>query len=257
VTQIIVIHSLRGGTGKTTILANLAVLLAQAGQRVGLIDLDLQAPGLHERCGLTAAAIPHSLNEFLHAEAELTAIALDVTERLSPTPPGRIFLVPADPSAAAISRLLRESGDISRLSAGLRDWAADLSLDILLIDTHSGLTEETLLAFVLADTLALVLRPDTANYEGTAISLEVARRLEVPRLCLIVNQTPPPLDDAAVRAQVEAFETPLAAILPHTPELGQDRPTIWVLAQPASSLTTQFRDLLTALIAPAPEAQDD
>jgi septum site-determining protein MinD len=42
---IVSIHSFRGGTGKSNTTANLATLLAAAGQRVLLIDTH---PGLHE-----------------------------------------------------------------------------------------------------------------------------------------------------------------------------------------------------------------
>jgi len=37
----------------------------------------------------------------------------------------------------------------------------------LLIDTHAGLGEETLLAIVISHTLLIVMRPDQQDYEGT------------------------------------------------------------------------------------------
>ena len=40
------IHSSRGGTGKTLLATNLAVLYAQSGLNVALIDLDFRAPSL-------------------------------------------------------------------------------------------------------------------------------------------------------------------------------------------------------------------
>ena len=43
----IAFHSYKGGTGKTTIAANLASLLAKKGYRVFLLDLDVYAPSLH------------------------------------------------------------------------------------------------------------------------------------------------------------------------------------------------------------------
>jgi len=50
--KIISIHSFRGGTGKSNVTANLAMLLAQSGRRVGVVDTDLQSPGLHVLFGL-------------------------------------------------------------------------------------------------------------------------------------------------------------------------------------------------------------
>ena len=50
--KIISIHSFRGGTGKSNTTANLAGLLAAEGRRVGVIDTDIQSPGIHvlSRC---------------------------------------------------------------------------------------------------------------------------------------------------------------------------------------------------------------
>lgn len=43
----VMFHSFKGGTGKTNLLANVAVTLALKGLKVGVVDLDLKAPGLH------------------------------------------------------------------------------------------------------------------------------------------------------------------------------------------------------------------
>ena len=46
-THCIAIHSYKGGTGKTTIAANIAALLAMSGKKVAILDLDIYAPSLH------------------------------------------------------------------------------------------------------------------------------------------------------------------------------------------------------------------
>ena len=45
--KIISIHSFRGGTGKSNTTANLSALMAMEGLRVGVIDTDIQSPGIH------------------------------------------------------------------------------------------------------------------------------------------------------------------------------------------------------------------
>ncbi|HEX2574467.1 MAG TPA: AAA family ATPase [Polyangia bacterium] len=45
--QIVTFYSYKGGVGRSMALANVAVLLAQRGERVLAIDFDLEAPGLH------------------------------------------------------------------------------------------------------------------------------------------------------------------------------------------------------------------
>ena len=46
-TQISSIHSYRGGTGKSNLTANLATTIALSGKRVGIVDTDIQSPGIH------------------------------------------------------------------------------------------------------------------------------------------------------------------------------------------------------------------
>ena len=53
--QIISVHSYRGGTGKSNITASLATLLATNGRRVGVVDTDIQSPGIHILFGLDEA----------------------------------------------------------------------------------------------------------------------------------------------------------------------------------------------------------
>lgn len=49
------VHSYRGGTGKSSISANLRVFMAGEGLNVGLVDMDLQSPGLGEETLLSIA----------------------------------------------------------------------------------------------------------------------------------------------------------------------------------------------------------
>src|SRR5262252_1220498 len=53
-------YSYKGGVGRSMALANVAVLLARWGQRVLVIDWDLEAPGLERFFGLWLQGSRHS-----------------------------------------------------------------------------------------------------------------------------------------------------------------------------------------------------
>jgi MinD-like ATPase involved in chromosome partitioning or flagellar assembly len=85
----------------------------------------------------------------------------------------------------------------------------------LFIDTHPGVNEETLLSIAISDKLLLVMRPDSQDFQGTAVTAELARRLEIPEMLMVINKVPPGMDTAQLRERVEqTFQAEVAAILP-------------------------------------------
>lgn len=244
--KIVSIHSFRGGTGKSNTTANLAAVMSARGQRVGVIDTDIQSPGIHILFGLHGDEITLSLNDYLWHGREIKDVAQDVTP---PTAPGKIFLIPSSTKPGEITRVLREGYDAQRLTRGLRQLLTDLQLDTLIIDTHPGLNEETLLSLVISHALIIVLRPDQQDYEGTGITIQVAKELQVPHLMLVVNKTPPLLDPAAVKERVEqAYGAPVVAVLPHSDEMmNLASGGIFALRYPDHPLTAMYRQITDRL----------
>ena len=116
--------------------------------------------------------------------------------------------------------MLREGYDVARLNEGFNALIESLALDVLLIDTHPGLNEETLLSIAISDLLLLILRPDQQDFQGTAVTVEVARRLGVPELLLVVNKHAPWLDTVELRREIETtYAAPVAALFAHADEM--------------------------------------
>lgn len=249
--KIISIHSFRGGTGKSNTVANIAALLTEQGLRVGVVDTDIQSPGIHILFGLAGTDIQHSLNDYLWGRCAVEQTALDVTANLGESVKGRLFLIPSSVQANEIVNVLREGYDVSLLTTGFRKLIKELSLDILMIDTHPGLNEETLFSIAISHALAIIMRPDQQDYEGTGVTIEVARSLDVPRMMLIVNKTPSAFDAEAVRARVEqTYGCEVAAVLPHSEEMMTLASTgIFVLRYPDHPMTTLLRGVAVKLAA--------
>ena len=217
---IISTHSFRGGTGKSNLTANITALLAQKGFRVGVVDTDIQSPGIHVLFGLDETSIGHSLNEYLWGKCDISDAAHDVTPALGNDIKGAVFLIPSSMKAGEIARVLREGYDVGLLNDGFQSLISELQLDVLMIDTHPGLNEETLLSISISDVLAVILRPDQQDYQGTAVTVEVARRLDVPRMMLIVNKLPSVFDANEVKARVERiYNCPVAGVIPHSDDM--------------------------------------
>lgn len=223
--KIISTHSFRGGTGKSNVTANLAVLTAQAGYRVGVIDTDIQSPGIHVLFGVRDGTFQYSLNDFLWGRCRIEEAACDVSAAcLGDLPEGadrpRLLLIPSSLKTGEIARILREGYDVGLLNDGLQDLVERLNLDFLFIDTHPGVNEETLLSIALSDVLVLIVRPDQQDLQGTAVAIELSRKLEVPEMYLLVNKIPPDADLAEVREKIaRLFQVEVAASLPLSAEM--------------------------------------
>lgn len=213
-------HSFRGGTGKSSIAASLATALALQGRRVAVVDTDIQSPGIHILFGLAEDRMSPALNDFLWGRCSIEAAAHDVSADAMRDAGGCVLLVPSSIKASEIARVLREGYDVARLNEGFQALIDRLQLDHLLIDTHPGLNDETLLSIAVSDVLFLVLRPDRQDFQGTAVTAEVARRLGVPELRLVVNKYAPWLDRDALCRQVEAtYGAPVAGMFAHSDEM--------------------------------------
>ncbi len=222
--KIVSVHSFRGGTGKSNSTANLAALVARHGNRVGIVDTDIQSPGIHVLFGFDEDNMERSLNDYLWGKCAIEETAYDVTSVLKDTGSAnsRIYLIPSSLRAGEIAKVLREGYDVGLLNDGFQSLLESLNLDYLFIDTHPGLNEETLLSITISDVLVLILRPDRQDFQGTAVTVDVARKLEVPKMLLLVNKVLQSFDFDAMREQVSnTYNVTVAGVLPLSEDMVQ------------------------------------
>ncbi len=222
--KVVSVHSFRGGTGKSNTTANIAATVARQGNRVGIVDTDIQSPGIHVLFGFDESRMDLALNDYLWGRCSVEDTAYDVSHVLQGQGRDRsaIYLIPSSLKAGEIARVLREGYDVGLLNDGFQGLIRQLNLDFLFIDTHPGLNEETLLSITISDILLLILRPDRQDFQGTAVTVDIARRLEVPKMLLLVNKALSSFDFDALKAEVEGtYNAPVAAILPLTEEMIQ------------------------------------
>lgn len=249
-TAIISIHSFRRGAGKSMIAANTAAALALAGARVGIVDANLPSPSMHVLFNLVESDVRYTFNDFLHHRCDIEQTAVDVTRRVSDGRAGQLYLTPSSFEAHEIVRAMRDGYDVDLLHEGFRALAESLRLDMLVVDTHAGLGEETLLTLALADSLVVVLRPDQRDYQGTGVIVDVARRLEVSRVYAIVNELPAALEPAAVTAEVERiYQCGVIGVLSYDDIVTTlPKPGIVAVHYPQHPITAAFQSIAARLI---------
>jgi len=222
--KIVSVHSFRGGTGKSNTTANLAALLAADGSRVCVVDTDIASPGIHVLFGMEEDDMVHTLNDYLWGKCGIEEAAHDVTKNIGVAIKGEIFLIPSSIKAGEIARILREGYDVGLLNDGFRDVVEKMNLDYLLIDTHPGLNEETLLSIAISDALIIIMRPDSQDYQGTIVTVDVAKKLDVPKMLIVVNKVPEQFlahgADKKLWADIEdKYDATVGAIFPHSDEM--------------------------------------
>ena len=228
-------------------------MLAQRGYRVGIVDTDIQSPGVHVLFQLGDDRIQYALNDYLWGNCNIEDAAYDLTEGVigdvEAAAAGRLFLVPASIKSGEIGRVLKEGYDVGLLNDGFKRLVNKLDLDYLLIDTHPGVNEETLLSIVVSDELLLVLRPDSQDFQGTAVTLELARRLDVTRVRLMINKIPPGTNLAALKERVEsAYDAEVICMLPLNNEIVRLASAgIFVNRYPDHPFTRELRNVAAAI----------
>jgi MinD-like ATPase involved in chromosome partitioning or flagellar assembly len=249
--RIVALHSFRGGTGKSNITANLAYLLALRGRHVAVLDTDIQSPGVHLILGLDPERITFTLSDAVLGKCDLEDAAYDLRHELQLGPEhGRVLLLPSSMAIDDISRVLAEGYDANKLNRQFKRLLDTLKLDFLILDTHPGLNRETLLTTSISDLLLLLIRPDKQDYHGTAVLVEVARRLQVPRIGLLVNKVLQTMDWRSVREKVEqAYEYDVLGMLPLDEALvNLGSRTLFAMQYPTHPWTAQLSGVADKLL---------
>jgi MinD-like ATPase involved in chromosome partitioning or flagellar assembly len=250
--RIVSIHSFRRGTGKSIMTANIAALLAAEGRRVVVLDTNLESPSLHLLFHLDENEITHSLNDYLWGQCAIHETIYDVTHRLGGSVSGQVLLIPASDDLNHIKRIIHEGYDAGILNYGCYELMDRLGVDAMLLDTHAGLNAETLASISIAHTMAIILRLDKQDYQGTSVMVDLANKIDMPPQRLVVaNEVPANYNISSVKEALEkTFNCEVIAVLPHSDEMmALASARIFTLHYPDHPLTTALKQVTNRLMA--------
>jgi chromosome partitioning protein len=181
----IVFHSYKGGTGKTTLAANYAALLARKGFRVFLLDLDVYAPSLQTYFEMEP---DRWINDFLTGDTELNDVIVDLTSIVignnydnnssstsssahTSSANGKLWLGFSNPKKEEIYKLeggKQEKVQFLRRFIVMREQLfSNFKADYVIVDTSPGIRYWSINALAIADVLYLTLKSGDLDIAGT------------------------------------------------------------------------------------------
>ncbi|MCI6160863.1 MAG: Mrp/NBP35 family ATP-binding protein [Prevotella sp.] len=177
VKNVIAVSSGKGGVGKSTVAANLAIALAKLGYKVGLLDADIFGPSVPKMFGVEDAR-PYSVN-------------VDGRDLIEPVEKYGVKLLSigffVNPDTATLWRGAMASGALKQLVADA-DWG---ELDYFILDTPPGTSDIHLtLLQTLAITGAVIVSTPQAVALADArkgVDMYTNDKVNVPILGLIEN----------------------------------------------------------------------
>ena len=193
-TEVISLHSSRGGTGKTIIGVNLAALLARKGFNVTLVDLDFRAPSLYHTFRPYVERPSFWVNDYLNLRCEPNDFIVRVDKVLNLE--GSLLIGFANPSIRAIEDMLGKSRSwearaLKRLFDLKRFLVQNLDNDLCLCDTSPGIHYSSLNAVMYSDHIVFVSTSDPLELEQVANILKEYNEVFEGKTSILLNKVFP------------------------------------------------------------------
>jgi pilus assembly protein CpaE len=231
--RMIVVVGPKGGAGKTIVASNLAAALAHAGERVALVDLDLQFGDIGLVLGLPPT---HTIYDLVTSGGSLDAEKL--RDYLTTHESGaQVLQAPARPDQAAMVdvEFLRQMFAVLRAN---QDW--------LVIDSGPGFPPEVIAAIDAATDVCIVGTVDAAALKNTKLGLETLELMGVDPgvIKLVMNRSDSRLGITSDDAETITGRNIDVLIPSHrdVPRSANDGKPI-VLSQPGSEPARALRSL--------------
>ena len=243
VKNVILVMSGKGGVGKSTTAANLALALKQSGARVGLLDADIYGPSVPTMLGVEGH--PSSAD----------GVHIEPLERFGLKLMSIGFLLD-DPKAAIVWRGPMLHGALQQFLKDV-DWG---KLDYLVLDLPPGTGDValTLAQKVKVTGAVIVTTPQEVALQDVYKSVSMCDKLSIPILGVVENMSYF-IDTAGVKHELfgsgggqriaEFAKAPLLGQIPLEPTVREwgDKGTPIVQAAPTSASARAFRDIADAL----------
>jgi len=253
--KFVTLHSYKGGTGKSCLAANLAVLYAMQGKKVCLLDLDFRAPTLH--MVFESKGLKHWLNSVLEGTSTIQECLVDCSEKIDNK--GRLFVGFADISTEAIREMVSrgkkwEIEALQRILRMRKELLDEMSFDICIADTSPGIQYLAINAVVAADVAAVVSTLDDSDIDGTTRMIKELYEVFEKKIAVIINKAimyGEPEEEGRskiLKGLREKYDDAVVGVLPCFCEVGAlKRASIFVLKEPNHPFTKMIENIAAKL----------
>lgn len=208
--QIITITSGKGGVGKSTIAANLACIIADAGMSVCLFDADSNLANIDILFGISPK---FRISSVLKGDLGLEDIMV------SPYP--NLFIVPGSSGEVDFPHV--DENSQLRIIEQLKVLTD--RFDYIIVDTSAGISKEVIMYAIYSDSVIVVSNSEPTSIVDAYAVIKVisSTKRDVPIKILINNPTKPSdADDAAAKLQL-ALKKFLNLNIPYVGTIPHDR----------------------------------
>jgi septum site-determining protein MinD len=249
------LHSYKGGTGRTTISANIAALLAKDGNNVAILDMDFWSPTIHTifRTESKSAFV----HEYLSGEIDYHELFTDLTSAFDL--PGRLLVGVGDSRIDVIRQNLEHDREwyqnaLARLLY-LKEKLSDEGIDYFIMDCSPGIHSCTVNAIVACDLTLVLCRVNNFDIDGTIQLREgLYKRLD-KETTLLFNMVPSQMMQKSRLSQVEETieescgqDSVISGYLQYYPEIPLGMGVeIHALTQPSLGFVTDLKMVVSRL----------
>ncbi len=173
--RVLCFSSGKGGVGKTSIVTNLGIAMAQIGKKVLVLDADLGLANIDVMLGITPK---YSIQHVFSGERSLSDVIMQG--------PGGIKLLPASSGIQELCHL-SESEKLFLLN---EFDCLEEPVDIMLIDNAAGISDTVMYFNMAAQARVIILTPEpTSITDAYALIKVLSKRYLIKEFSIVVNWT--------------------------------------------------------------------
>lgn len=222
--------SLKGGVGKTSVVASLGAVFSEMGKKTLLVDGNLSSPtlGLH----LNVVEPKKTLHHVLRREANTNEAIYGH---------GEIHVMPAS---------IFWNREVNPLKLKSRIKGLKRKYDVIIIDSSPSLDEETLAVMLASDELIVVTTPDHSTLSTTIKAVKLAKQRGAPISGLILNKVHNKNFETSFEDVEGTLDIPILAVIPYDKGVleAHSKMKPYPFHKPKAKGSTEYRKLAGVLV---------